>query len=541
MLRSIIISIIFLGLPLFSICQSSVYRDSINAGNTYVQNLRFKEALIAFEEARLLAETEPQIKEANRLIESTLNRYTEELIRRSDSLVVMNEKLGIALEAEKAQAKNTLSRQLALVANILIEEGKYQQAYDSAYQAKVIFDSLGLGYFPFEIERAYAQAVFHTNTEVLYPSKSPITDFKLIPGSEEIIIIEENKDLVKITTGGKIKWIEEGKNELIITKFSKDGKFFFASYPDSTSLLINLELDSFHTFSPHNDLTVFAEFTNDGQYLITCSRDNTAKLWNLDRELLATLVGHKGNIYEATISDKERIILTRSNDGTVRLWDFNGQIIGNSLSHSNYIYSAQLSEDGSHIMSASGDGTVKKWGNKGEFLADLTTHSSAVIDAAFLPETEWAYSYSLDHAFKLFNWVENRETSSNKLLDKKTTLNFAPISKKLFLGLVNGQLYEYDLTSKQEKIIPQIHNGHLGAIVGIDHHSEKDLILSTADDNNSHLLMSNRKLWMNIPLNSKSHITSKFSHNGTMIYSVIDNKLTTCPLPDIIWDKEKPE
>ncbi len=534
MLRFLLIFLFSLPVLLFAQGEAGVDDDSylyyLNEGKALFEAKDFERAKRQFRVAIQEAKTPAQSREAGNWFEKADDADRNALLAALKAAEIEREKA-------KISAWESESSRLALTAfNEMEERLNYESAFQNALQAKITYDSLERGTYPEQVERAFGQSVQLNFTKAIFSSDEPITSFVRIPNSDDLIVITDNRTVIRVSPEGEAKPIMSQRGSQILTSnVSPDGKHLFAAYKNKQAFFVDIETIQYRELQPHAEPIVYAVFSPDGQYILSCSRDNKAKLWNLAGDSLAVMEGHRGNIYGGAFSPTEEKILTRSADGTARLWNYQGKRVGKVMRHNNYIHSAVFSEDGSYVLTSSADGMIRLWDTEGDFQSEVVKHEDVAIQAAYLPNSEYVYSYSIDKDLKLIDQKENKMRSFT--FDQPvSSIMFNEKGVKLFTGQMDGQIREYLI---EEEISEGRIRAHNSSVLSIQYLEDKNLLLSTGQDNTAKLWTPDRKLWLTVELRQNQIIPAQFSNDGSGIYAVINNQLSFCPLPGIIYDEYK--
>jgi WD40 repeat protein len=146
---------------------------------------------------------------------------------------------------------------------------------------------------------------------------SPV-DQRLISGSMEGDIVVWNGQ-----TGKKLLVLTSRAGNLMMCRFSEDGKYVLAGYADSTARVWDARTGRVvTTMAGHIQRIRDLRFSPDKTRLLTCAMDNTAIVWDLQQPLANQVLtlGGDSELLQARWTPDGRAIVTSWSDGRIEVW-----------------------------------------------------------------------------------------------------------------------------------------------------------------------------------------------------------------------------
>ncbi|KAI7898256.1 WD40-repeat-containing domain protein [Cokeromyces recurvatus] len=189
--------------------------------------------------------------------------------------------------------------------------------------------------------------------------------------------------------GGKVKVVEEGFGEGLVTSLQYDSKFIVVGCDNHRIEVFDANTaEKIRTLEGHEGGVWALHFKggekyDPGRILVTGGCDRDVRVWNLDTgELLHVLRGHNSTVRCLKMKDK-RIAVTGSRDTTIRVWDIQrGALIHVLLGHQASVRCMEIS--GHIVVSGSYDSTARVWDLRtGRCLHVLAGHYTQIYSIAF--------------------------------------------------------------------------------------------------------------------------------------------------------------
>ncbi|KAI9472013.1 MAG: WD40-repeat-containing domain protein [Benjaminiella poitrasii] len=189
--------------------------------------------------------------------------------------------------------------------------------------------------------------------------------------------------------GGKVKVIEEGFGDGLVTSLQYDSKFIVVGCDNHRIEVFDATTaEKVRTLEGHEGGVWALQFKggekyDPGRVLVTGGCDRDVRVWNLDTgELLHVLRGHNSTVRCLKMKDK-RIAVTGSRDTTMRVWDIQrGALIHVLLGHQASVRCMEIS--GHIVVSGSYDSTARVWDLRtGRCLHVLAGHYTQIYAIAF--------------------------------------------------------------------------------------------------------------------------------------------------------------
>ncbi|CEG63687.1 Putative F-box and WD-40 domain-containing protein CDC4 [Rhizopus microsporus] len=189
--------------------------------------------------------------------------------------------------------------------------------------------------------------------------------------------------------GGKVKVVEEGFGEGLVTSLQYDERFIVVGCDNHRIEVFDTNTaEKVRTLRGHEGGVWALQFKggekNDPERILVsggCDRD--VRVWNLDTgELLHILRGHNSTVRCLKMKDK-RIAVTGSRDATMRVWDIQrGVLLHVLLGHQASVRCMEI--HGNTVVSGSYDYTARVWDLRtGRCLHVLAGHYTQIYAIAF--------------------------------------------------------------------------------------------------------------------------------------------------------------
>ncbi|MED3025658.1 MULTISPECIES: WD40 repeat domain-containing protein [Bacillus cereus group] len=202
---------------------------------------------------------------------------------------------------------------------------------------------------------------------------------------------------------------------------------------------------------------------NKGEYIYTGGYDKKLYKWNFETGQPKLVTKHNHLITSLAISNDAKYLISGSADYTIRLFDLETeQLVQTYLGHTDDVEYVTFTSDNKYIISTSNqhDGRVLVWEVKtGKIVVEFTEHKSSV-------KSVWTYNekvFSSDNDGNVYVW----DIKTGNVIDNLgpyeydiDTINGREKDHKIFLGLDNGNIDEYD--AKTHKFIRTIPAHEIG-------------------------------------------------------------------------------
>ncbi len=270
------------------------------------------------------------------------------------------------------------------------------------------------------------------------------------------------------------------------------------------------------TSDGHNGRVNCVAFFPDGRNLASGSDDETVRVWDstTGQAISAPFTGHTQLVWSVAVSPDGKLIASGSFDGTLRIWDSHTGAcpLGPVAAHRRAIFSVAFSPDGSRIVTGSKDNTLKVWNvETGDLrLVPLTGHTHDINSVAFSPDGTCIASGSDDRTIRIWDastgesrreslkghtsevrcvafsadgrylasagsadrtihlWDATQgfaQMAAATLTTSVWSLSFSPNGNCLVSGSNDGEIYFWNISSGNIKLISKGIYGHFGCVV----------------------------------------------------------------------------
>ena len=337
-------------------------------------------------------------------------------------------------EKENAEKtlRETLANDLVFKSDLLLNEGKREQAFQLAEFAHLYTDKNNL--------KATQQLIKNYHYPIWKPAfppphEIPIKTLRHSDGVNVAVFAPDDSKIVTASSDGTIKmWnAQNGKITYVISgnrsiAFPPDGSKIATVSKDSIVKIWNSQNgELMHSLEGHSDYVEIIVFSFDGNKIATASRDGITKIWNAQNGKLIHKLGEDiGHINAIVFSPDGSKIVTASSDGTTKMWNAqNGKLTYTLGGHDSVVSIVAFSPDGSKIATASYDKITKIWDvHGGKLMHALTGHNDGVVDIAFSPDGSKIATASEDNSSKIW------DTQNGKLIH--TLSAYGPVNAVAF-------------------------------------------------------------------------------------------------------------
>jgi WD40 repeat protein len=294
---------------------------------------------------------------------------------------------------------------------------------------------------------------------------------------------------------------------------------------------------------------------SENKYLFTGSSDSPIKIWRYNTNTLeGTLKGHGDRVIHLQLSSKNETLVSSSYDRTFKVWNISEQCcLFTSNCHDEWVTAVAFTPDESILVASSRDKSLSVWNTADWTLNDkLHLHQGMVaglvcIDGKFVTASEDRTMKAISFNSSVENRIFKDRIISYRISDIFINENSfdvisagtdGPIKKEegnndweetdiwneeqgivsmkvlkdadtFILGLMEGALAKWNMSDSKREAVE---NAHDGRIVSVDVHEEKQLIVTSSDDNSV-------KIWN---LASLQLITS-YTHDDKLISAVFSS------------------
>ncbi|HRN78013.1 MAG TPA: hypothetical protein PLU71_02145 [Candidatus Dependentiae bacterium] len=341
--------------------------------------------------------------------------------------------------------------------------------------------------------------IFHDGTE-----EDPLFEETLFSRDGSLVAAQQDGSIIifNVNTHDKIQSIDELPANIQSMEFTPDSKSLFVTGYDNTIHLIDIATGTQRTLTtPKNTVIEKVLISRDGNTMATylaksdnvSSDNNKIYVWDIKTRKPKTLSGHTGMVQSIAISPDNTTIASGSDDNTIRLWNIKTGKSEVLQGHTTSIDHIFFNANGSKLISISNDTAylwdlatktpqnirlasksihniekdmhnnyalidlkekdyIRVWDLTTGSLDTLAYHVSDVITLAFSPDSKWLASADTKGNIYLYNL----STKESILLGNQARvhlLSFRPDSMQLASGATNGTLLLWDIKLKTSQII----------------------------------------------------------------------------------------
>jgi len=494
-----------------------IIRERINEVYYKIDTLRI---LAENREKEIIAQNEQlRIEKAN----------TERARQRAVVLQKRAEKAEVIAKKEASIAKANL---LSYKARALMEKDSNQVAFNSAFLAMHILDSI---YVPIVTE-TFGATVYQAKKQTISKNEVQLQNTLFSASGKYMLINKANKKAVLADTLGKKIVTITHKKTILSTAFSPSEDKILTCSADGTAKIYDIDRDTLIHFKKHSDEVLGGSFSKNGNLIATWSRDDTTLLWKPTGELINSLGEHKGNVYDVVFSPNEEKIITRSSDQTVKLWDTTGLFIKTLEGHDSYIYHTTFSPSGKNIITCAADNKVILWDGEGNFVTALQ-HQAIATEAIFSKDSRKIMTISLDNHVTV--WQQKKGLWVPTFIKHNSPIKEAWFSKdgKRILSIEEGtHINIWD--SSTGKRIKKLEK-HKGILASAKFSKNERYILSHDEKGKANLWDANDGT-LQMQLDHTGKMSPQFTPNQKYIITSSDGKkIEQTPLPKDVYVQTK--
>ncbi len=369
----------------------------------------------------------------------------------------------IQMDLAKTGQLLALSRQLALVANGELRQGKLQHALLFGAAAYRATDTEEAGN---SLQRVLAaQPKLLT---FLSDHQGPVHSVAFSPDRRTLASGSTDGSVIlwDVTTGNPLREPLTGhQGPVHSVAFSPpDGTTLAAGGEDGSVRLWDLTKDDPQgkPLTGHNEPVYGVAFSPDGTRLASGGRDKAVTLWDLteDDPQGKPLTGHQDPVLSVAFSplDDKRLV-SGDMDGSVVLWDLTeDDPQGKPLTgHLTRVWSIAFSPDGKRLAAGGEDGSVVLWNvaTRKPLRKPLREHKERVTSVAFSSDGTVLASGSRDKAVILWDVATGKPLGKPLTGHLKRVLSvaFSPDGKRLAAGGMDGSVIRWDVKLENNKFL----------------------------------------------------------------------------------------
>eukprot|EP00811_Abedinium_folium_P036574 NODE_9271_length_1435_cov_29.198777.p1 GENE.NODE_9271_length_1435_cov_29.198777~~NODE_9271_length_1435_cov_29.198777.p1 ORF type:complete len:372 (+),score=73.42 NODE_9271_length_1435_cov_29.198777:61-1116(+) len=197
------------------------------------------------------------------------------------------------------------------------------------------------------------------------------------------------------------------------------------------------------------------------------------------------LTGHEGEVFCGEFSPDGRTLATGSFDKAILLWQVYGECenFGVMKGHKNAVLELHWSYDGAHIYTCSADKSVCVWdAENGKRVKKLNSHTAIVNSMQCTRKgVPYLVSGGDDGTTKLWDLRLRRCVHTFEHQYQILAVTFDNTAERIFSGSLDNTVLIYDMRMRTAD--PEILEGHIDSITGIDMSKDGNFLASNAMDN----------------------------------------------------------